>query len=100
LDNRIERAYILETSSVLTPESFPSELFTPEDARTQKTLDTSLTLAQMRRRGMETLEQNYLKDLLALHRGRIQRTAEAAGISARQLHKLMKRHGLRKEDFK
>lgn len=100
LDNLIERAYILETSSVLTPESFPSELFTPEDARTQKPLDISLTLAQMRRRGIETLEQNYLKDILTLHRGRIQRTAEAAGISARQLHKLMKRYGLRKENFK
>jgi DNA-binding NtrC family response regulator len=100
LDNLIERAYILESSPMLTPESFPSELFTPDDIRAQIPFDTSLTLAQMRRRGIETLEQNYLKDLLALHRGRIQRTAEAAGISARQLHKLMKRHGLRKEDFK
>jgi DNA-binding NtrC family response regulator len=100
LENLIERAYILESSPILTPESFPSELFTPDDARTQIPFEISLTLAQVRRRSIETIEQHYLKDLLTSQRGRIQRTAEAAGISSRQLHKLMKKYALRKEDFK
>lgn len=100
LENLIERAYILETSSVLTPESFPSELFTLEDARSPISYDTRFTLAEVKRQGIENIERYYLKELLTLHKGRIQKTAEAAGISPRQLHKLMRKYGIRKETFK
>jgi len=66
LENLIERAYILETSSVLTPESFPKELFASEHSRTQAPPDTSLTLAEVRRRSIENIERHYLRELLAL----------------------------------
>jgi DNA-binding NtrC family response regulator len=100
LENLIERAYILETSSVLTPESFPRELFTSEHSRTQAPLDASLTLAEVRRRSIENIERHYLRELLALTKGKIHKTAEAAGITTRQLNKLMNKYGLQKEDFK
>lgn len=96
LENILERAYLIETSSVLTPESVPAELFTASRSRRPPVLDTSLSLADMRRRTTEV----YLRNLLALHRGRIGRTAEAAGISTRQLHKLMHAYKLKKELFK
>jgi len=100
MENLVERAYILETSSILKPESFPAEILISEDNRTEVRLDNSLSLSEVRRRGIENLERSYLKGLLALNKGRIQKTAETAGISARQLNKLMKKHGLKKEDFK
>jgi DNA-binding NtrC family response regulator len=100
LENLIERAYILETSSLLTPASFPGELFTAQQTRKAGSLDASLPLAEVRRRGVEALEQDYLQEVLALHRGHIQKTAEAAGITTRQLSKLLKKHGLKKESFK
>jgi len=100
LENLIERAYILETSSVLTPESFPRELFTSEHARTQVPFDTSLTLAEVRRRSIKNIERPYLRELLALTKGKIHKTAEAAGITTRQLNKLMNKYKLQKEDFK
>jgi DNA-binding NtrC family response regulator len=100
LENLIERAYILETSSVLTPESFPRELFGSEHARMQAPLNTSLTLAEVRRRGIENIEQHYLVELLGLTKGKIKKTAEVAGITTRQLNKLMNKYGLQKEDFK
>jgi DNA-binding NtrC family response regulator len=100
LENLIERAYILETSSILTPESFPSELFMAGDVRAQLPPDTALTLSEVRRRGIETIERQYLQGLLTENEGRIGKTAQAAGISARQLHKLMTKYGVRKEDFK
>jgi DNA-binding NtrC family response regulator len=59
-------------------------------------LDVALSLTDMRRRTTEA----YLRNLLTHHRGRIQRTADAAGISTRQLHKLMHAYGLKKESFK
>ncbi len=100
LENLMERAYILETSSMLTPGGFPSELFTPEDTRRHLPLDTALKLAEVRRRSVEIIERQYLKELLTTHEGRIGKTAQAAGISARQLNKLMTKYSIRKEEFK
>jgi DNA-binding NtrC family response regulator len=57
-------------------------------------------LTQARQRGVEEVERNYLKDVLARHNGKIGESAEAAGISTRQLNKLMNKYGIRKEEFK
>jgi len=100
LENLMERAYILESSSVLTPESFPGELFESETLSATVSVDAGLSIAEVRRKGIEDIERNYLKEQLAQNRGKIQGTAKAAGITTRQLHKLMKKHGIRKEEFK
>jgi DNA-binding NtrC family response regulator len=99
LENLMERAHILETSSVLTPENFPSELF-EFNGPSVLAINASLTLAEARKRGIENIERSYLKDLLTRNRGKIRDSAMAAGITTRQLHKLMTRHGMHKEAFK
>jgi DNA-binding NtrC family response regulator len=100
LENLMERAYILETSFVLSPESFPSELFESEAPLASVSVDACLTLSEMRSKGVEDIERHYLKELLAQNRGKIKDSATAAGITTRQLHKLMKKYGIRKEEFK
>ena len=100
LENLIERAYILESSSMLTPAGFPLELFALEGASVQMELDSSSTLAEVRRRALEEVEKRYLKELLANKKGKIRETAEVAGITTRQLHKLLTKYGIKKEDFK
>ena len=100
LENLMERAYILETSLILTPESFPNELFTSNPSPIQVKPNISLRLAEVRRTAIEHTERSYLKELLAVNKGRIKVTAQAAGISTRQLNKLMKKYGVRKEEFK
>ncbi len=100
LENLIERAYILEQSDTLTPESLPPDFFEAEWLTAEVPIDTSQTLAQVRSEGVEEIERRYLKDLLTRHQGRINRSAEEAGITTRQLHKLMKKYGFRKEEFK
>ncbi|HEX9653004.1 MAG TPA: sigma-54 dependent transcriptional regulator, partial [bacterium] len=100
LENLIERASILETSSVLTPNSFPMELFIDQVTKPNNLVDTSKPLHEVRREGIERLERQYLRELLKKHNGRISATADAAGISVRQLHKLMTRYDLQKKDFK
>jgi DNA-binding NtrC family response regulator len=96
----MERAYILETSSVLTPESFPSELFESEAPSASVFVDTQLTLMEFRHKGIEDIERRYLKEVLAKNQGRIKESASVAGVTTRQLHKLMTRYGIRKEEFK
>jgi DNA-binding NtrC family response regulator len=100
LENLIERAYILETSDELTPESFPNELFESDTNPVFIPSSEALTLTQARQRGVEDIERNYLKKVLTRHKGKIAESAEVAGISTRQLNKLMNKYGIRKEDFK
>ena len=100
LENLMERAYILETSSLLTPESFPSELFESEAPSASVFVDTQLTLTEVRHKGTEDIERRYIKEVLAKNQGRIKESASVAGVTTRQLHKLMKRYGIRKEEFK
>jgi len=100
LQNLVERACILETSSILTPESFPAELFANGQTATPIAAETRLTLANVRRRAVEEAQRSYLREVLARNGGRINRTAAAAGITVRQLNKLMHNYGMRKEEFR
>ena len=99
LENLLERAYILEQSSVLSPESFPAELFEGEMAMAVVPVSAQMPLSAARHQAVEDFERQYLKELLASNQGRINRSAEIAGITSRQLHKLMQKYHLHKEDF-
>jgi DNA-binding NtrC family response regulator len=100
LENLVQRAYILESGPLLQPESFPAELLGSHDQIAPIHLNPTQTLAEVRRQGVELIERQYLKELLTRNRGRINTSAAEAGISTRQLNKLMHRYQLRKEDFK
>ncbi len=100
LENLLERACILEDDTVLTPDSFPAEIFEGESGRAVLPVDSDLPLSEARRIAVEAFERQYLKDVLARNRGRVNKSAQEAGISTRQLHKLMLRYDLHKEEFK
>ncbi|MFZ5516221.1 MAG: sigma 54-interacting transcriptional regulator [Candidatus Zhuqueibacterota bacterium] len=101
LENLIERAYILESSSILMPKSFPAELFKNGKKKSKvMAAESTLTLTQVRQREIDRVEKQYIIDLLTRHHGKINLTAKEAGIGERQLNKLMHRYGILKEDFK
>jgi DNA-binding NtrC family response regulator len=100
LENLIERAFILENSNLLTPDSFPSDMFNFKISSRSTRGRADMTLSEARRQAVESAEMNYLVNQLALHQGKIKATAEKAGVTTRQLHKLMSKYGIRKEDFK
>jgi DNA-binding NtrC family response regulator len=100
LENLMERACILENTSVLTPKSFPIKLFKEKYRRLVKPFDSSLPLAELRKAEIERIEREYIIHLLSKNNGRINESAKQAGIGVRQLNKLMNFHKLRKEDYK
>jgi DNA-binding NtrC family response regulator len=63
-------------------------------------VDASSPLGEVRRRAVENVEEAYLNELLADQDGKIRDAAEVAGVTTRQLHKLMAKYGLQKEAFK
>jgi DNA-binding NtrC family response regulator len=100
LENLVERACILETSSILTSASFPAELFAGAPTAPPIAEEARLTLAHARGRAVEEAEKRYLREVLARNGGKINRTAETAGVTVRQINKLMHKYGLTKEAFR
>ena len=102
LENVLERAAILEQGGRLLREaSFPREIIAAGLAPApDEGIDTSLTLEEAQQRAVDDVRRRYLQAQLARCQGRITRTAQAAGIGARHLNGLMRRYGLRKEDFR
>ena len=100
LENLMERAFILETGSKLTPERFPPELFRNSKKSAVLSIHTDLPLAEARHRAVTEFENQFIRRLLTKNNGRINKSAEDAGISTRQFHKIMLKHHIRKEDFK
>lgn len=101
LENILERAYILESSDMLMPTSFPEMLIfganpAPEAADNEK----RLPLAEARQLAIDEFERMYLGSLLEKHRGKISLSAEEAEITPRQLSRLIAKHGLDKRNFK
>jgi DNA-binding NtrC family response regulator len=100
LENVIERAFILETSSVLQTEILPQELLDGKGATVSVSINAALTLAESRRKAIEDFEKKYLTELLTRNRGRIKESSEEAEITTRQLHKLLHKYGIKKENFR
>ena len=71
LENLIERAFVLEASDVLTPESFPQELFDSPVATAKSVVDLDRPLAEVRSKWAREGEELYLRQVLSLTQGRI-----------------------------
>jgi DNA-binding NtrC family response regulator len=100
LENLLERAYLLEATSQLTPESFPEELLRTDPSSAVVPIDTHMPLSPARKKAIEDFERRYLKELFIRNRGKVKYSADEAGITTRQLNKLMLKYDIRKEDFK
>jgi DNA-binding NtrC family response regulator len=57
-------------------------------------------LREVKESVVASVERRYVGQLLHATRGRIGETAKRAGLNERALYALMKRHGLKKEDFR
>ncbi|MGE4191900.1 MAG: sigma-54 interaction domain-containing protein [Pseudodesulfovibrio sp.] len=100
LENVIERACILETGDVLQPESFPPDLLDTQGEVVTSPVKTSLPLKEARRITVDKFERQYLSSLLEQCGGVIKDAAQRAGVTTRQLSKLMSRHSLDKKEFR
>jgi DNA-binding NtrC family response regulator len=100
LENLLERAYILETGMQLAPDGFPVELFKSGTPTALMSVDASLPLAEARRQALEDFERQYLQELFTRFKGKVNRAAEGAGVSTRQLNKLMAKYGIQKQSYK
>jgi len=99
LENIVERAYILEDSTGLTTASLPGDIFKSKDFEGLK-VDVASSLNQARTAALEMVDRQYLTQLLTRYQGKINHSAEAAGITPRMLHNLLTKYQINKKDFK
>lgn len=99
LENLLERACILEQTTMLMPQNFPLDTM-PDGDDSETGSDTRTPLTKARQSAIDRFEQSYLTTLLGQTRGRIDQAAAVAGVTPRQLNRLLKRHGLNKNMFK
>ena len=100
LENVIERAYILERSDMLMPLNFPANMMPAEGVVLTDTPLDAMSLAMGRQLAIEDFERRYLRELLSRNKGRINLSARQAGITSRQLNRLMNHYKICKEDYK
>ena len=100
MENLFRRASIIEKSPVLTRAAFPQELFRMKQDHSIIPAGDWPTLAEVRHQAVANEEKQYLQSVLTATYGRIDHTAKIAGVSRRQIHKLMTRYGIKKEEFK
>jgi DNA-binding NtrC family response regulator len=112
LINVVERAVLISDSAVLglrdLPDAIRGEIRTVEEPSFADSgaelggagSGMELPLKEARARVVASFEREYLTRQLERAEGRISVTARRAGITPRALHEKMRRHGLRKEDFK
>jgi two-component system response regulator GlrR len=82
LENAIEKAVVLSSQDMITPDLLPS--VTPDTAGHVKPLTEA----------KEEFARNYLKEVLQLTGGNISRAAQIAGRYRADFYKLLKKHGL------
>ncbi|OGR45596.1 MAG: Fis family transcriptional regulator, partial [Desulfobacula sp. RIFOXYB2_FULL_45_6] len=80
LENILERAYILETSSILSAQNFPPEMVRPCESDPLSEKNPS-SLAQARQIAVEVFEKAYLTVLLGQTKGKINLAARKADIT-------------------
>jgi len=100
LENLIERAVVLEKSDVLTADSFPPHLFRKQ---ARQTIDIPIVhekLADARRVVVDAFERKFVIERLKATRGNVTAAAQAAGIERQSFQRLMKKHGIRSQDFR
>ena len=100
LENILERAYILEDTETLSPQNFPSDMVIANEILSNPSNKEDLSLSEARMIAMVDFERSYLKNLLKGCKGKINLSAKKAGITTRQLHRLLVRHGIKKNNFK
>ena len=99
LENIIERAYILEQTHIIMPQNLPMETMLNFDPGISEE-DRLPPLSQARQHAVRAFEFSYLSSLLEQTQGRIDKAAQMAGVTTRQLSRLLTRHSLDKKNFK
>ena len=94
LENAIERAFVLETSGMITLESLPDTVRTKQELPTGQ-FSSTLDFHHQK----EEFEKQFILSALRMFNGRINQTVAHAGIPKNTLLRKMRKFGINPKDF-
>jgi two-component system response regulator AtoC len=103
LENVIERAVAVAGGEVVGVEDLPPELAAPpglSEAPVSVAPLAALPYRDAIAEARDRVSRDYLVALMKEFGGNVTRAAERAGMERESLHRLLRRHGLRSDDFK
>ncbi|MFQ5864056.1 MAG: sigma-54-dependent transcriptional regulator [bacterium] len=97
LENAVERALTLSKGEIITLADLPPQL---QMLKVPEASLTNLTLVEAKQQMIEELEREYLLALLQKHHGNVTKIALDAGMTRRNLHRLLNRYGFKAETWR
>ena len=97
LENVVERAVTLSKGKKITIAELPSYLF-PDKA--EAILFDQLKFTEAKQIVIEDVEKKYLLHLLHKHNGNITKMAEDAGMTRRNIHRMLNNHNIKTNDWR
>ena len=97
LENVVERAVTLSKGDVITMAELPANIF-PETAAAISFDNMKFTDAKQI--AIEDVEKKYLMHLLNKHNGNITKMSEEAGMTRRNIHRMLNNHNINTNDWR
>ncbi|MEZ4403219.1 MAG: sigma-54 dependent transcriptional regulator [Kofleriaceae bacterium] len=100
LENAIERAIAVTDGARIELEAFPAEVSSVLRPRITRGTETQLLYREVVDLARDRASREYLIALMQELGGNVTEAARRAGMERESLHRLLKRYGVRSEDFK
>jgi DNA-binding NtrC family response regulator len=100
LENAVERAVAVASGERITVADLPAEIAAAQPAAIDPAALAKLPYKEAVAEARDRISRDYLVALLAEFGGNVTRAAERAGMERESLHRLLRRYGLRSDDFK
>ena len=100
LENAVERAVAVAPEARIRLVDLPLEVRGPEDAPVPPETLISMPFREAVEQARDRVSRQYLVALMRELRGNVTRAAERAGMERESMHRLLRRYGVRSDDFK
>jgi DNA-binding NtrC family response regulator len=100
LENAIERAVAVATGKRIQPRDLPPDVKGTQEGTIPPEVLATLPYREAVDLARERVSRDYITTLLRDLEGNVTKAAERAGMERETLHRLMKRYGVRAEDFR
>ena len=102
LENAVERAVAVARGALISGDDLPRDLVsdTAVGVPSAALVDASQPLREVVDHARERVTQEYLSALMREFKGNVTRAAARAGMERESLHRLLKKYGIRSDDFR
>ena len=100
LENALERAVAVSSSAQVKAQDLPAEVVQQQGGALPAELLVRMPYRDAVEMARERVSREYLTALLREFNGNVTRAAERAGMERESLHRLLKRYGVRSDEFK